>query len=236
MRIHPAVALSFILLVMMGGAGVASGFWGYALGREALKSVTQPDLSPVQRLSESGAAAGGADGEQLAMLLDEEDILQKVNDIINGKVPAETESPIQTDAEAAEEAATPKASPAGATQLERTNAALPIQSRDGDVTLVVTQASKQNDSLVLAVNLKNEGEEAVRFLYSFLSVTDSEGRALSAITDGLPGELPPNGQAFEGTIEIPLALLEGSKTLSLSLTDYPDQRLKINLTGIPVAQ
>jgi len=57
---------------------------------------------------------------------------------------------------------------------------------------------------------------------------------LSAITDGLPGELPANGEAYNGTIRIPTALLSEAKTISLSLTDYPDQKLQLKLDNLPV--
>jgi len=46
MRVNSTVALTLILLVLMVGAGVVSAAWGYAMGREALKGVTQPDVRP----------------------------------------------------------------------------------------------------------------------------------------------------------------------------------------------
>jgi hypothetical protein len=82
--------------------------------------------------------------------------------------------------------------------------------------------------------MKNDGSNPVRFLYSFLNVTDDQGRALSAITEGLPGELPANSQEFTGTVSIPTALLEDAKKLSLTLTDYPDQKLQLKMAEIPV--
>jgi hypothetical protein len=69
-----------------------------------------------------------------------------------------------------------------------------------------------------------------------LNVTDDQGRALSAITEGLPGELPPTGEAFSGTVSIPTALLEDAKKLSMTLTDYPDQKLQLKMSEIPVAR
>ncbi len=228
MKLRSTVALSFLLLVVMGSAGAASAVWSYALGREALKSVTQPDTS--RRLGNPSGSGAGGSGEEMAMLLSEEDILQQVNDIINGKVPAGTEGEA---VQAAVDAAAPEPT---ATPLASVNDRLPIQGRDGDVTLEVFEAAQAEGSLVLRVNLSNSGEADVRFLYSFLAVTDDKGRALSAIADGLPGELPPNGETFQGTIKIPLALIEDAQTLSLSLTDYPDQRLKLSVVDIPVVQ
>ena len=59
---------------------------------------------------------------------------------------------------------------------------------------------------------------------------------MSAITEGLPGELPADGQEFSGTVSIPTALLEDSKKLSLTLTDYPDQKLQLKMSEIPVVR
>lgn len=46
MKVNSTVALTLILLALMVGAGVVSAAWGYALGREALKGVTQPEVRP----------------------------------------------------------------------------------------------------------------------------------------------------------------------------------------------
>lgn len=104
------------------------------------------------------------------------------------------------------------------------------------MTLEVRSASQQGGSLLLNVSMKNEGSSAVRFLYSFLNITDDQGRALSAITEGLPGELPANGEEFSGTVSIPTALLENSQKISLTLTDYPDQKLQLKMSDIPVVR
>ena len=62
---------------------------------------------------------------------------------------------------------------------------------------------------------------------------DDRGRALSAIADGLPGELPANGEKFSGTLRIPTVLLDRSQKISLTLTDYPEQNLELKLKDIP---
>ena len=111
---------------------------------------------------------------------------------------------------------------------------LPIKGKDQGVTLEVVKINQQGGSLLLDVNLRNDSRKAVRFLYSFLDVRDDQGRALSAITDGLPGELPANGENFSGTVRIPTALLNDAKQISLTLTDYPDQKLQLKISKIPV--
>ncbi|NEO18623.1 hypothetical protein [Moorena sp. SIO4A5] len=45
MKFNTTVALTIVLLTMMLGAGVVSAFWGFSLGHEALKGVTQPDTN-----------------------------------------------------------------------------------------------------------------------------------------------------------------------------------------------
>jgi len=67
-----------------------------------------------------------------------------------------------------------------------------------------------------------------------LDVTDDKGRTLSASTEGLPAELPANGPTFSGTVSIPTPLLDDVKRISLALTDYPDQKLKLEVPNIPV--
>lgn len=89
---------------------------------------------------------------------------------------------------------------------------------------------------MIDVSLKNDSDRSVQFLYSFLNVTDERGRALSATTEGLPGELPANQQKSSGTIKISTALLDDAEKLSLTLTDYPDQRLQLQISGIPVVK
>jgi hypothetical protein len=98
----------------------------------------------------------------------------------------------------------------------------------------VVSAGYSGGALLIKVNLKNEGDRTVRFLYSFLDVTDDQGRALSANTEGLPTELTANGKTFSGTMSIPTALLDDVNKLSMTLTDYPDQKLRLQVSDIPV--
>ncbi|PZO55355.1 MAG: hypothetical protein DCF15_10690 [Phormidesmis priestleyi] len=74
MRINPAVAFTLILLTMMFGAGIVSSSWGYALGRQALTGVRQPETRP------SNAATANRSGEQHGklVLLDENKVLADV--------------------------------------------------------------------------------------------------------------------------------------------------------------
>ena len=239
MKFNSTVALTLILLAMMLGAGFVSAMWGFTLGHEALKGVTQPDVRPTKKLADNKQATPGKEG---VAILREEDILVNVNEYINNK--GKQSKSDKKDAQAnnsSQSQAAPKPSPQASStpaSFTTTNSELklPVKSQDRGVTLEVRSANQQGGSLLLNVSLKNNGANAVRFLYSFLNVTDDQGRALSAITEGLPGELPPNGEEFAGTVSIPTALLEDAKKLSLTLTDYPDQKLQLKMSEIPVAR
>ena len=229
MAVNSTVVLTLILLALMFGAGVTSSVLGFTTGREALKGTTQPDVRPSNNAG-SGKQGNPANKDQVS-ILKEKDILKTVKARIEGRDPEKTAQPnIKTDK------ASPK--PATAKKPGAPNASnkFPLNSRDGGIVLEVSAASQRGTSMLLDVSMKNEGSQAVRFLYSFLNVTDDRGRALSATADDLPAELPPNGQVYYGTVSIPTALLENAKEVSLTLTDYPGQKLQLQISGIPVAK
>ncbi|HEY9816748.1 MAG TPA: hypothetical protein V6D20_13260 [Candidatus Obscuribacterales bacterium] len=90
-RINPTLGLTLILLSMMIGAGVVSGSWGYALGREALRGVTQPETRPGQ--------VGTSDGESAPQsglaILDEEELINNAKNRMAGNTPtAAVTSPV----------------------------------------------------------------------------------------------------------------------------------------------
>lgn len=67
----------------MMGAGVASATWGYALGREALKGVTQPDVRPTA-LGETG---GSQPRREAFEIIPESRILDEVKARMDGRAP-----------------------------------------------------------------------------------------------------------------------------------------------------
>ncbi|EDX77086.1 hypothetical protein MC7420_223 [Coleofasciculus chthonoplastes PCC 7420] len=255
MKFNSTVALTLILLAMMLGAGFVSAMWGFSLGHEALKGVTQPDVRPTKKLANNQEVEPG---DKEVALLSEREILVNVHAYIHdqdkdedsnsdnndseSKSQTETDKPDESAAENQQSEGEDESSESDVFDTETSftssgsNQNLPLKSQDRGVTLEVRSANLQGGSLLLDVSLKNEGDNPVRFLYSFLNVTDDKGRALSAITEGLPGELPSNGEEFSGTVSIPTALLDDAKALSLTLTDYPDQKLKLKMSEIPVAR
>jgi len=214
----------------MFGAGVTSSVLGFTTGREALKGTTQPDVRP-SNYNGTGKQGTVASKDQVS-ILKETDIIKTVKARIEGRDPDKTTDRANTKTDktsskpaTAKKPAEPKAS-----------AKFPLNSRDGGITLEVSAASQRSNSMLLDVSMKNEGSQSVRFLYSFLNVTDDRGLALSATAEDLPAELPPNGQVYYGTVSIPTALLENAKAVSLTLTDYPGQKLQLQIAGIPVAK
>lgn len=82
MKFNPTVALTFLLLALMLAAGMVSGSWGFAIGREALKGITQPEVRPTNNLtSRKGTLARGKE----IVFLKEQDILKKVKAQMEGK-------------------------------------------------------------------------------------------------------------------------------------------------------
>lgn len=74
MGISPAVAFTTILLALMVGAGVVSSSWGYALGRQALTGVRQPDARPTSSAASDQASPVAGNG---AALRNEQEIIEE---------------------------------------------------------------------------------------------------------------------------------------------------------------
>ncbi|MGI2904055.1 hypothetical protein [Tolypothrix sp. VBCCA 56010] len=229
MKLNSTVLLTLILLTLMLGAGSVSAFWGFTLGSSALKGVTTPDGRPTTKFASSKANSAQ---HQAVTLLREEEILKIVKSRIEGKSKAAKAK--KSDDEDEENTSKPKPQETPTEVEEKPQAGFPIAAESQKVTISVQSARYSGGDLLLRVKMQNKGADSVRFLYSFLDVTDDKGRTLSASTDGLPAELPANGPTFSGTVSIPTPLLDDVKRISLALTDYPDQKLKLEVPNIPV--
>lgn len=217
------ILIGTILLMMLAG-GTGSAYIGYLMGREALKVVTQPDINSEQSSDKKKPTGGTHKGLQI---ITEREILINVYNYIEAKKKGSKFVEQSFNRESSNE-------PSESNGLQSSR--FPISNSSGDVTLEVSQAQREGNSLTLNVKMKNEGSKSRRFLYSFLDVRDDRGRPLSAITEGLPGQLPPNGKDFSGKFRIPLVLVDKTKNISLTLTDYPEQNLELKLEKIPVAR
>ncbi|WP_246198773.1 hypothetical protein [Sodalinema gerasimenkoae] len=87
MKFNWTVFLTITLLLMMMGAGVFSAIWGFSLGREALKGVTQPEFRPGSNLSNRPENESNSNNPRF---LDEDDILREVEAQIQSHQPEVT--------------------------------------------------------------------------------------------------------------------------------------------------
>ncbi len=228
MKLNSTAILTLLLLTLMVGSGYVSSMLAYGIGHEALKSVTKPDARPATKIKTRKPTW---QKEGAVVMLKEQDIINTVKARISGKGKKVRPQKVRQSTQSSNTVA-PKAQLVATKETPQPG--FPISTTNQDVTLSVTSARYSGGALVLKLNIKNKGDRTVRFLYSFMDVTDDRGRTLSANTEGLPEELPPDGNNT-GTISIPAALLDDVKKLSLQLTDYPEQQLQLLIANIPVA-
>ncbi len=216
-HISQRVQLSVVLLGLMLIAGSFSAFGGYFFGRESLRGVTQPVVNPIL----GDVTSNSEDLGQRQAFLKEPEIIAQVERITSNK-PETAASPAP---EASAKPETPPQSP--------TIAGLPLTTTEQGVQLRVDSVQVKDNNLVLGVSLQNKSLSSLQFIYTFLDITSDEGTPLIAITQGLPSELPAESDAFQGTIQIPLASLDEVKSLNLSLADFPNQDVTLTIKNIP---
>ncbi|MEA5524526.1 hypothetical protein [Nodularia spumigena] len=231
MKINSTVLLTLILLILMLGAGSVSAFFGFEMGSSALKGVSTPDGRPTTKFRSSKTN----NSQQLGVaLLKEDEILKMVKARIEGKTKAaKSEKLDEYDEETRSSKQKPQEKPP-AVVAEKLQPGFPVTAESEGVTFAVQSVRYSGGDLLMRVNMQNKGTDSVRFLYSFLDVSDDKGRTLSASTEGLPTELTPDSPIVSGTVIIPTALLDDVNKISLSLTDYPAQRLKLEVLNVPV--
>ena len=93
---------------------------------------------------------------------------------------------------------------------------------------------QEDDTLTLNVAFQNTSDKTIQFVYTFLDITDEQGQALFSEIRGLPTEFKPKGETFFGTIKILDVPPDSIEKISLSLHDYPDQKVKLDVQNIPV--
>ena len=213
----------------MFAAGSVSAVLGFKLGHEALKDVTQPDVRTGHKLKgRNGTLQPGA-----VATVPEADILTSVNKWIESK----GKHPKPEKPQAEKKQSTNQPVPDNKNQsadAETHQPGFPIATQNQGVKFEVVSTRYSGGSLLMKINFKNEGNRDVHFLSSFLAVMDEQGQELSATTDGMPEDLPANGQSFSSTVSIPTDLLDNVQKISMTLTDYPEQQVRLQLTEIPV--
>jgi len=207
------IFLAALPVVLLGMA-----YWGYDLGQRALKDVSVPTTVPTVPTTQ----------EQAQGFIRETDILTRIAQQMErlrlqgfGPVPLPSvENSGEVDLNTSDIFQEPEVIAADQTESSRT------VSND-QVTLEVTGVERIANLLVLDLSLTNQGSDDLRFLYAdafnALLVSDEQKRRLSTSTSGLPPDLPADGSAYSGSIEIPLDEIGDSRYLRLSLSDYKQQ-------------
>ncbi|ERN41634.1 hypothetical protein KR51_00018610 [Rubidibacter lacunae KORDI 51-2] len=227
MRLTSTFAFTLLLLATALGLGIACGLQGYKMGFQALSGVRQPEQRPTKRLLDRQETVRS---DRAMTVVSENEILERVA--------AMTASP--KPAPAAPTATEVKSIAASDTSLKpdaiTAQPVFPVSADAAGITLAVTGTERRGDTLFLTVQLTNTSDREVDFAYSTLDVRTSDGRALSAVTSGLPSTLPPTGETYSGTLEIPTLLLDDARAISLVLGSYPDRALLLELASVPVAR
>jgi hypothetical protein len=223
MKFNSTVVYTFILLFLMIGAGVASAVSGFSMGREALKGITQPDSRP----NKGKANKTGVVAKEDLQLLKEEDIVKSMKERIdsstkNGaKAPEKPEKSEKTTSEKPKEEKTAKVE-------------LPVTTESEGVAMEVLSRREEGGSTMFEVAMKNGSDRPVSFRYNFMNITDNRGQIVNAEAVGLPEALPAKSEKFSGSVKIPTGSLEKVENVTLQLSDYPEQKIQLRLTDIPV--
>lgn len=204
--------------------GSICGAVGYVFARQSLKGITQPATNPFLKESDDldRRPRQGAD------FLNEKDLIAKVKSQTNGANIAKEKQKI------APKAKKPKSSDTKKDQKSQPKS-LPIKVNNQGMNFEVKSLAREDDTLILNVALQNSSDDTIQFVYTFLDITDDQGQALFSEIRGLPTEFKPKGEIFFGTIKILDVPPETVEKVSISLNDYPDQNVKLDIQNIPVA-
>ncbi|MBC7880161.1 MAG: hypothetical protein H7Y37_02410 [Anaerolineae bacterium] len=204
-------------LILVGGslASVA----GYHFGQNALADVTAPHSPVTDKRKLLGKSQG---------LLRETDILGSLTNL-----PEVADAPDLTQDELLEQQEDIAASDPSVATIK-----VGARSTDQEVTLIVDTISWQGTNLVLQVTMQNKSYHPTRFSYSpfggLLVVNDDQGHTLRTFTDGLPTELPDDRELYKGSIQVSANEIPNARSINVSLTDYPERELQLNIKGIPI--
>ena len=223
----PAVRRTLFLMGFMLAVGAVFGLTGYTMGYQSLRGITQPALNPVL----NGGDSSKRRPQQGASLLTEKEIIAKVKTKTSGSKKPKAQKPKPKPS--------PKESKKEETEKPKEEVkpeSFPVKTEAKGMNLEVRSLSQDDDGLVLNVALQNSGSKPVQFVYTFLDVVDNRGRTLLAEAQGLPTDFQANSETFYGTIKILDVSGDNIERVSLTLTDYPDQAIKLEASNIPVLE
>jgi hypothetical protein len=223
MKFNSTVVYTFVLLFLMIGAGVASAVSGFSMGREALKGITQPDSRP----NKGKANKTGVVSKEDLQLLKEDDIVKSMKERIDSSAKSGAKAPEKP--EKSEKASEKKPKEEKTAKVE-----LPVTAESEGVAMEVLSRRQEGDSTLFEVAMKNSSDRPVAFRYSFMNIMDNKGQMVSAEAVGLPEALPAKSEKFSGSVKIPTGSLEKVENVTLQLSDYPEQKIQLRLTDIPV--
>ncbi len=226
MKLNSTATFTFVLLFLMVSAGAVSSMGGFSVGTEALKGVRQPDSRPNKASSGGGGnSQKRTSGQAEITLLKEEDILKAAKEKVSSSLKAGAKlDPIADQKDVIKETS----------EARKTNQQFPYVAKDKEVTIEVTAIRRQEDTVSFDVSLKNDSGKTVNFLYSFLTITDDQGRLLNGETTGLPPELAARSDRVMGTVKVSSSLLANASKVSLQLSDYPDKKIQLEVSDIPI--
>jgi hypothetical protein len=231
LRRDPSVKFSLFLLSGVLVIGIFSAVVGYFFGYQSLKGVTQPDKNPFLGTSASGEEYP----RQGSPFVSEQDIINQVEKQIKGISKSQQAAKKEAaQANKDKDKDRDKNATASPSPKDGNAKSLPIVAKSQGVTLEIRSVSFTEGNTTLDVTLRNEGNAPVQFLYDFLDVTDNQSQTFSTEVKGLPTDLKPKSETYSGTIKIIGVSEEASKALTLSLSDYPEQRIKLEASGIPI--
>jgi hypothetical protein len=232
LRRDPSIKFSLLLLSGVLIIGTVSAIVGYFFGYQSLKGVTQPDKNPFL-----GADASSQQyPRQGNQFVSEQDIIAQVEKQIKGVNKAQKDAKKESADKKDKDKNQDKDAAASSSPSPKTGQvkSLPIVAENQGVKLEIRSVAVAEDTLTLGVVLRNEGNAAVQFLYDFLDITDDQSQTFSTEVKGLPTDLKAKSETFNGTIKVMGVSAEASKALTLSLSDYPEQKIKLEVSGIPV--
>ncbi|NJM67138.1 MAG: hypothetical protein HC851_16445 [Acaryochloris sp. RU_4_1] len=212
------------MVILVGSLTGAAGYW---FARQSLKGVTQPAANPFLDSTDelNRRPRQGAD------FLSEKDLIAKVKSQTSG---SDATKQKKARSQQAKEDAKAKTSDQKAEDAKPTTQSFPVKVQSQGMNLEIRSLIQEDNTLVLKVALQNTSNKTIQFVYTFLDITDDQGQALFSEIRGLPTEFKPKGETFFGTIKILDVPPENVKTISLSLNDYPDQNVKLDVQNIPV--
>lgn len=248
---NSTLALTLMLLSLMFGAVIVSASWGYALGREALKGITQPDVRPTGSFSSASNNSSDAPPLQEELIIIPEDkILEDVKAKMAGQAGADASAPSSQSLLANDKAIAstnpdqPSDDSSSSNQSDRlpledvafidSSSQFPIKTQSRGVTLEVFAVRQQGNELSIEFGIENQSNQRVQFYDEFLRITDRNGRLFDADLSDLPEQIRPDSGLVRGTISIPSMRLYGGDRLSLTFTNYPDQDIQLQISDIPI--